>query len=373
MKGGYKVEDETETSIGVSVADAMMIAEHSLNQQIEEESVASDETGSSDSSEGETEGEGEEDKKSRDGNDKHEGGGSTPPPDAASSSQDIATATEKPVPYDVMDDTEFINIFNAIQNDTAKMKDFMDVLKLDAEKSMAKFLYVKKFLAQQEKLMKKEQNKADKKAAREAQKKETKDLKEMPFNISVVMPDGDVKQLEVKQSMTVKDLRDAVANLMKATKKAGKLLRLESNNVFITENPRKTLGGFKNIGEGSRISASFGVKGGGKRTLTSSNRDNKLLLIQSKAFAMKESFNKSFDNPSFFTMAELEKCSKMFETMMKSDDNFIETLIPQMTPEMIEMFEAKIDYGEKRLQENTVASFAGFFLKEVKDLEQSVR
>ena len=107
------------------------------------------------------------------------------------------------------------------------------------------------------KAMKVKRDKTVKKA--EQNKQTAREERKAPFTVSVVLPDGTVKELEINKTMTVGGLRLQIGTrLMKTTKQATKSLRLVHGVDEMTAGSmRKTVGSFAGMGEHSRILVSL--------------------------------------------------------------------------------------------------------------------
>ena len=113
---------------------------------------------------------------------------------------------------------------------------------------------------------KKREREAKKAKDKEEKAKKTKEEKTQSFKVSLVLPDATVVQFEVSKAMTTGQFRLEVGTkVMGMSKKATKKMSLFFDTVNLTESPRKTVGFFKDIVEGSRITVKFSLAGGGKR------------------------------------------------------------------------------------------------------------
>lgn len=238
----------------------MALMVQSLQEQDEEASIASshssvdEEVEESDTEEEEAKS-GEEQDKRNDPDDKQDKG------DGPSSSKTV----KKPKWSDYIDD--------AFINETAMMSDeelneFLQKHLQNTKVAIAKLNHAKALQKERNKEYRRANAETLKKEKAEKKKETAKIARETIFQVSVILPDGSSKMIEVSGEMTTASLRDKCAELMSMKKKDYKLVRLIVRGQDIGENYRTTIGGNK-ITKDSRIEVVLGVKGGGKRTKTS--------------------------------------------------------------------------------------------------------
>lgn len=139
-------------------------------------------------------------------------------------------------------------------------------LTIDAKNSVEKFKSAKVEIDKRAKETRKALRKEMTKAKNDEKKVEAMEERMKPFAVSVILPDGSSKSMEVSKDMTTGAVRNFVGTrLMNISKKKSKSLRLICGVDDICLRPRKTIGAFKAIQENSRITVSLGIQGGGKR------------------------------------------------------------------------------------------------------------
>ena len=117
-----------------------------------------------------------------------------------------------------------------------------------------------------ETLKKKRDRDAKKAKDKEEKAKQTKEEKTQTFKVSLVLPDATVVQFELTKAMTTGQFRLEVGTkVMGMSKKATKKMSLYLDTVNLTEVPRRSVGYYKDLTEGSRVAVKFSLAGGGKR------------------------------------------------------------------------------------------------------------